>query len=207
MRCAVAASLVFFLAIWATSALAQPEALSLPANEKPRLDGRLDEPVWLRAPLTRSDQVQRDQDFIADGMYIAAGDSEDFAPDFDVDAARPHKGAGWAQLRLDAERVDIEVDRLGRGADGFIKTIVRGQVGGFGVELEQKLQAAFIDRGGQHVLTDSAARWLGVLHLTVRHDSRTTPLVFQHRGGATRATAEPGRQRKHELFVKAALAI
>ena len=52
------------------------------------------------------------------------------------------------------DRVDVEADRLGRGADGFIEAIVRGQIGGFGVESEQKLQAGFIDRGGQRVLTD-----------------------------------------------------
>jgi hypothetical protein len=118
---------------------------------------------------------------------------------------------------------------------------VRGQIGGFGVESEQKLQAGFIDRDGQRVLTDSAARWLGVLHLTARDslravwqagryrraadpalgiaaerdDSRTTSLVFQHRVGlgrnvsvgATRATIQPGKQRKDEVFVKAALVL
>ncbi len=139
------------------------------------------------------------------------------------------------------ERVDVEADRLGRGADGFIEAIVRGQVGGFGVESEQKLQAGFIDRSGQRVLTDSAARWLGVLHLSARdslrvvwqagryrraadaalgiaaarEDTRVWSLVFQHRVGlgrnlsvgATRATTQPGRQRKDEVFVKAALVL
>jgi len=139
------------------------------------------------------------------------------------------------------ERVDVEADRLGRGADGFIEAIVRGQIGGWGVESEQKLQAAFIDRDGQRVLTDSAARWLGVLHLSARDslrvvwqagryrraadaalgiaaaadDTRTLSLVFQHRVGlgrnlsvgATRATTEPGKQRKDEVFVKAALVL
>jgi hypothetical protein len=187
LRCAVAASLVFFLAAWAMSASAQPvppsqpvqpsqpKALALDAGEKLTLDGRLDEPVWqraplherfvqflptdkqpppagyrttvqvvaqadalvigvraydplpqdIRAPLTRRDQVRRDQDFIAvlidavgdrraaqfvrvnaagviaDGMYIAAGDSEDFAPDFDVEAAAAWQGDGYSvELRL-----------------------------------------------------------------------------------------------------------
>ena len=48
-----------------------------------------------------------------------------------------------------------------------------------------------------------------------REDTRTTSLVFQHRVGlgrnisvgATRATFEPGRQRKDELFFKAALVL
>jgi Domain of unknown function (DUF5916) len=192
--------------------------------------------------------------------------------------AGPRNGEGWAHLRLDAERVrpggllhptrgasaqlgwnpapwftrltveanagervDVEADRLGRGADGFVEAILRGSFGGFGVESEQKLQAAFIDRDGQRVLTDSAARWLGVLHLTARDsvrvvwqagryrraadallgiaaardDTRALSLVFQHRVGlgrnisvgATRATIQPGRQRKDEIFFKAALAL
>ncbi len=110
------------------------------------------------------------------------------------------------------ERVDVQADRPGRGADGFIEAVLRGSVGGFGVESEQKLQAAYIDREGQRVLTDSAARWLGVLHLTARdslrvvwqagryrraadvaaavaaarEDTRTLSLVFQHRVGLGR---------------------
>jgi Domain of unknown function (DUF5916) len=163
--------------------------------------------------------------------------------------AGPRNSEGFAHLRLDAERVrpggrlhttrgvsaqlgwnpapwftrltmelnagdevDVEADRVGRGADGYVEAILRGQVGGFGVESEQKLQAAFIDRDGQRVLTDSAARWLGVLHLSARdslrvvwqaacyrraadaalaiaparEDMRTTSLVFQHRVGLGR---------------------
>jgi Domain of unknown function (DUF5916) len=175
LRCAVVASLVFFLAAWATSSFAQPRAVALGAGDKLTLDGRLDEPVWqraplhegfvqylpvdkqpppagyrttvqvvaeadalvigvraydpspqdIRAPLTRRDQVRRDQDFIAvivgvvgdrraaqfarvnaagviaDGMYIAAGDSEDFAPDFDVEAAAARTDDGYSvELRL-----------------------------------------------------------------------------------------------------------
>jgi hypothetical protein len=139
------------------------------------------------------------------------------------------------------DRVDVEADRPGRGADGSVEATVRGQFGGFGVESEQKLQAAFIDRDGQRVLTDSAARWLGVLHLSARdslrvvwqagryrraadaalgiaaarEDTRTTSLVFQHRVGlgrnvsvgATRATTQPGNERKNEFFVKAAVVL
>jgi Domain of unknown function (DUF5916) len=139
------------------------------------------------------------------------------------------------------DKVDVEADRVGRGADGYVEAIVRGSVGGFGVESEQKLQAAFIDRGGQRVLTDGAARWLGVLHLSARdslrvvwqagryrraadaalgiaaarEDTRITSLVFQHRVGlgrnvsvgVTRATTQPGNERKDEIFVKAAMAL
>jgi Domain of unknown function (DUF5916) len=145
------------------------------------------------------------------------------------------------------ERVDVQADRPGRGADGFIEAVLRGQVGGLGVESEQKIQAAFIERDGRRVLTDSAARWLGVLHFSARdslrlvwqagryrraadaplavaaarEDTRTLSLVFQHRVGigrnlsvgATSGSVAPGargqerKERKDELFVKAALAI
>ena len=139
------------------------------------------------------------------------------------------------------ERVDVDADRPGRGADGFVEAILRGSLGGFGIESEQKLQAAVVEVDGRRVVTDSAARWLGVLHLSARdslravwqasryrraadapqgvaaerEDVRTTSLVFQHRVGlgrnvsvgATRATTEPGRQRKDEVFIKAALVL
>jgi hypothetical protein len=179
---------------------------------------------------------------------------------FDAERARPggrlHRARGLgAQLGLNpapwftrltaeinlGERVDVEADRPGRGADGFVEAILRGSIAGFGVESEHKLQAAFVEHRGRRVVTDSAARWLGVLHLSARdslravwqasryrfaadaasalaaarEDTRTLSLVFQHRVGlgrnvsvgATRATVEPGRQRKDEVFVKAALVL
>jgi hypothetical protein len=82
-------------------------------------------PQRIRAPLVRFDQVNRTQDFVvvyldpigsrraaqffrvnaagsrADGMHTAADDSEDFAPDFDWDAATARTPEGWtAVLRL-----------------------------------------------------------------------------------------------------------
>ncbi|HVK32385.1 MAG TPA: DUF5916 domain-containing protein [Burkholderiaceae bacterium] len=192
--------------------------------------------------------------------------------------AGPLNSEGWAQVKLDAERVrpdgrlhatrgaaaqfgfnpaswipratvelnvgdmvDVEADRVGRGIDGFVEVILRGSLAGFGVESEQKLQHAQIDRNGRRALTDSAARWLGVLHLSARdslravwqasryrrgadaalsitalsEDQCTLSLVFQHRVGlgrnlsvgATHSRTEPGRERKDEVFVKAALAL
>jgi hypothetical protein len=163
--------------------------------------------------------------------------------------AGPLNSEGWAQFKLDAERVrpggrlhatrgaaaqfgfnpapwvprvtaelnvgdmvDVEADRVGRGVDGFVELILRGSIGGLGVESEQKLQHAQIDRQGRRALTDSAARWLGVLHFSARdslravwqasryrraadpalaiaawrEDQRTLSLVFQHRVGLGR---------------------
>ena len=82
-------------------------------------------PAEIRAPLVRRDQVRRDQDFvavlidavgdrrsaqfvrvnaagvIADGVYIAAGDNDDVAPDFDVEAAAQRLPDGYSvELRL-----------------------------------------------------------------------------------------------------------
>lgn len=83
------------------------------------------EPARMRRPLVRDDQVNRTQDFLvvyldpigsrrsaqffrvnaagsrADGIHTAADDSEDFAPDFDWDAAVADHPQGWtAVLRL-----------------------------------------------------------------------------------------------------------
>jgi Domain of unknown function (DUF5916) len=82
-------------------------------------------PDEIRAPLMRRDQVRRDQDFVAvvidpvgtrrsaqfvrvnaagvvaDGMFIAATDAEDFAPDFEVEAAAQRLPDGYSvELRL-----------------------------------------------------------------------------------------------------------
>jgi len=84
-----------------------------------------DAPQQIRAPLVRHDGVNRTQDFVvvyidaiglrqsaqffrvnaagslADGMQTAADDSEDFAPDFDFDAATSRQATGWtAVLRI-----------------------------------------------------------------------------------------------------------
>ncbi len=83
------------------------------------------QPELIRAPLVRRDQVRRDQDFIgividpvgdrrsaqfvrinaagvlADGIYLAAGDVEDFAPDFSVEGAAARLPDGYSvEVRL-----------------------------------------------------------------------------------------------------------
>lgn len=82
-------------------------------------------PGEIRAELTRRDQVRRDQDFVAvyldavgarraaqfvrvnaagvvtDGVHRAADDSEDTAPDFELDAAAQRDTLGWSvELRI-----------------------------------------------------------------------------------------------------------
>ena len=84
-----------------------------------------DDPAQIRAPLVRHDGVNRTQDFVAvyidaigqrqsaqffrvnaagslaDGIHTSADDSEDFAPDFDFDAAVARRADGWtAVLRI-----------------------------------------------------------------------------------------------------------
>ncbi len=83
------------------------------------------QPAAIRAPLVRHDGVNRSQDFVVvyldaigsrqsaqffrvnaagstgDGMHTAADDNEDFAPDFDFDAATARNADGWtAVLRI-----------------------------------------------------------------------------------------------------------
>lgn len=195
--------------------------------------------VWFAGPLN------------AEGWIQLRLDAERVRPG---GALHPVRGVG-AQLGLNpapwvprvtaelnvGERVDVQADRVGRGADGFIEATVRGAVGRFGVESEHKLQHNVIRRGGRQVLADSAARWLGVLHFSardslravwqgswlrreadaalgfaaLREDTRTASLVFQHRVGlgrnisvgATRATTQPGDERRDEIFFKAAFAL
>lgn len=94
-----------------------------------------EQPERIRAPLVRHDQVNRTQDFVfanidaigarqaaqffrvnaagsmADGMYTAADDAEDFAPDFDFDAVARRHARGYTvvmripfgSLRFDGE--------------------------------------------------------------------------------------------------------
>jgi hypothetical protein len=80
------------------------------------------EPARMRNMLVRADGVNRTQDFVvvyvdpigarrsaqffrvnsagslADGLHTAADDSEDFAPDFDWDAAVAHNAEGWTAV-------------------------------------------------------------------------------------------------------------
>ncbi len=119
----------------------------------------------------------------------------------------PRRGVG-AQLGLNpapwftrlsaeahaGERFDVQTDRPGRGADGSIEAILRGSLGGLGVESEHKLQGAFIERDGQRVLTEAAARWLGVLHLSPRDSLRAVWQASRYRRAADLALAVPAAQ-------------
>lgn len=113
------------------------------------------------------------------------------------------------------ERVDVQADRVGRGAEWQLEAKLRSTLGGLGIESEQQLQQSFIKHDGARALVDSAAQWLGVVHFSARDSlravwqatryrreadaaasllaesasSRTVSLVFQHRVGIGRSLA------------------
>ena len=113
------------------------------------------------------------------------------------------------------ERVDVQADRVGRGAEWLLEAKLRGRLAGLGVESEQQVQQSFINHNGRRALTDSAAQCLGVLHFSARNSlravwqatryrreadaqaaiaadrstSRTLSLVFQHRVGLGQSLA------------------
>ena len=100
------------------------------------------DPSQIRAPLVRHDGVNRTQDFIAvyldaigrrqsaqffrvnaagslaDGMYTASDDSEDFAPDFDFDAATARTPTGYTavfRIPFASLRFAADADAAGPG--------------------------------------------------------------------------------------------
>jgi hypothetical protein len=86
--------------------------------------------------------------------------------------------AAWF-TRLNAEldvgeRLDVEADRVGRGAVWLLEAKLRGGLpNGWGLESEQRIEQGFIQgRDGARALTDTAAQWLGVLHLSARDSVR-----------------------------------
>ena len=101
------------------------------------------EPALIRAPLVRHDGVNRTQDFVAvyldaigsrqsaqffrvnaagslaDGMHTAADDNEDFAPDFDFDAATARTDQGYtAVFRIPFASLRFASDSLQTGKPG-----------------------------------------------------------------------------------------
>ena len=113
--------------------------------------------------------------------------------------------AEWGQ------RLDVAADRVGRGAMLLLEVSLRGALPNeWGVESQQRFQQSFINApDGRRALTESTARWLGVLHFSamdslrlvwqatrfdrvadasvalaaVAEQSATTSLIFQHRVG------------------------
>ncbi|MBT9528501.1 MAG: carbohydrate binding family 9 domain-containing protein [Rhizobacter sp.] len=77
------------------------------------------------------------------------------------------------------ERLDVDADRVGRGAVWLLEAKLRGGLpNGWGLESEQRVQQGFIQgRDGARALTDTAAQWLGVLHLSARDSLR---VLWQH---------------------------
>ncbi len=195
--------------------------------------------IWFAGPLNSEGWVQLELDAQRARPGGRLHGTRAVAAQFGFNPA-PWMPRATAELNL-GDMVDVEADRVGRGGDGFVEVILRGSIAGLGVESEQKLQHAQIAHGGRRVLTDSAARWLGVLHFSARdslravwqasryrraadpalsiaqarEDLRTLSVVFQHRVGlgrnlsvgVTHSRIEPGRERKDEVFVKAAFAL
>jgi hypothetical protein len=124
----------------------------------------------------------------------------------------------WPRLATEFEwgrRLDFEADRVGRGAKVLLEANLRGQLpNGWGVESQQRVQHSFVNApGGERALSESNARWLGVLHLSARdalrivwqgtrfvrsadasvglaaarEDTATTSAVFQRRFGVGRS--------------------
>jgi hypothetical protein len=166
--------------------------------------------IWFAGPLNSEGWVQ----VRLDGERVRAGGR--LHPVRSLAAQYGLNPAPWfTRLTMElnvGRRVDVEADRPGHGADGFVEATLRGSIAGIGVESEQKVQAAVLNRDGRRVLTDSAARWLGVVHLSsrdsvrlvwqaaryrraaddaltiaqARDDSRALSLVIQHRVGLGR---------------------
>lgn len=77
------------------------------------------------------------------------------------------------ELQL-GERLDVEADRVGRGAVWLLEAKLRGGLAnGWGVESEQRIEQGFI-RGpeGRRAITDTAWQWFGLLHLSSRDSVR-----------------------------------
>ncbi len=82
--------------------------------------------------------------------------------------------APWfPRLNIELEwgrRLDVEADRVGRGAKVLLEANLRGGLpNGWGVESQQRVEQNFVAApDGTRALTDSSARWLGVLHFSAR---------------------------------------
>ena len=119
--------------------------------------------------------------------------------------------AEWGQ------RLDVAADRVGRGAMLLLEVSLRSALpNAWGVESQQRFQQSFIHApDGRRALTESTARWLGVLHFSaldslrlvwqatrfdrvadasvalaaVAEQTATTSLIFQHRVGVGRSVS------------------
>lgn len=168
-------------------------------------------------PLVRREQVRQDQYFvavlidavgnrraaqfvrvnaagvIADSVHIAAGDSEDLSPDFEVDAAEQRVQQGFINHRGVRALSDSAMQWL-----GVLHFSARDC-------LRAVWQATRYWREADALAAIAAGR----------NSGRKTSLALQHRAGLGRSLAvgassqrnEPGNARHDELFVKAAFAI
>jgi hypothetical protein len=174
--------------------------------------------------------------FIHPGIWLAAACNTEAWVQWKLDAERALAGgrlhstggpaggfainpAPWfPRLNIEVEggrRLDVEADRVGLGAVVLLEANLRGALPNeWGVESQQRYQQSFVNApSGGRALTETNARWLGVLHFSARDALRvvwqasrltragdasvalgasdertfTTSLVFQHRMGVGRS--------------------
>lgn len=72
------------------------------------------------------------------------------------------------------QRLDVEADRVGRGAIALVEAALRANLpNGWGLESEQRVEHGFVNApDGRRAVTDTALRWLGVLHFDAQDSLR-----------------------------------
>lgn len=87
------------------------------------------------------------------------------------------------------ERLDLQADRVGRGAVWLVDAKLRASTpGGRDLESEQRIAQGFVDApDGRRALTDTAAQWLGVLHFSARDALRVVWQGTHYQRGADAA--------------------
>lgn len=256
-------------------------AQRLGAGESIRLDGRLDETAWGRAPayrgfaekdphngappshdtearvlfdehaifvgmraydpapsqirdhMVRRDRVDRTQDFVlvivdpigtrrsaqffrvnaggslADGMYTAADDNEDYAPDYDFDAATTRDAQGWtAEIRIPFASLRFG-ERLGDGWRIMLARRVPRQQFHLITSVHIPLDApSFIStlQPLQGVVVDPGHQFLSLRpSLTLRHERASLDGVAQPTGKGAEASLDLKWRPLPQLVVDATL--
>ena len=120
--------------------------------------------------------------------------------------------------------LDVAADRVGPGQQWEIDTQLRGQIGRFGWESQQRMEQLVLRHAGLAALRETTANWIGVLHLSPRdtvraiwqlsrgkraadaavglaaeaYRERSASLVYQHRVGLVHSTSAGWTQERSE---------